>query len=99
MLSSKQLAYLRGLAHELKPVVLLGQKGITSSVVAEIKGSLLAHELIKVRLAAEDELDNQAQEAATQSDAVLCGRVGKMAILYARHPDKPRIRLPDDQDD
>ncbi len=48
ILNNKQKQYLKGLAHSLKPVVLLGQHGLTEGVLAEIDLALNHHELIKV---------------------------------------------------
>jgi RNA-binding protein len=95
-LTSKQRAHLKALAHDKKPVVLLGQKGITDSVVKEIHAALLAHELIKVRLTAEEklELDEEAAQLEEKTGAALISRLGKVATLYKRHPDEPRIALP-----
>jgi RNA-binding protein len=95
-LTGKQRAHLKALAHERKPVVLLGQKGITDAVVLELQAALLAHELIKVRLTGEDRdaLDAEAAELERRSGATLIARLGKVATLYKRHPDEPRIALP-----
>lgn len=54
ILNNKQKQYLKGLAHSLKPVVLLGQHGLTEGVLAEIDLALNHHELIKVKVASED---------------------------------------------
>ena len=95
-LTSRQVAYLKGLAHEKKPVILLGHKGVTESLVKETQNALLTHELIKVRLAGEDKdaLDAEADAVAKQSGASLVERIGKVAILYKKHPHEPRIVLP-----
>lgn len=53
-LSTKQKQHLKGLAHPLKPVVLLGSNGLTEGVLAEIEQALEHHELIKVKIATED---------------------------------------------
>jgi RNA-binding protein len=96
MLSSKQRAYLQGLAHEKKPVILLGHKGLSDAVIAETKGALLAHELIKCRLAEGDALDEDAEALASATGAELVARLGRMAILYKPHPEKKKqqIKLP-----
>lgn len=96
MLSSKQRAYLQGLAHDKKPVVLLGHKGITPAVLTETKAALLAHELIKCRLAESDTLDDDAQALADGAGAELVARLGRMAVLYRAHPEKKKrkVRLP-----
>ncbi|MGL5221733.1 MAG: ribosome assembly RNA-binding protein YhbY, partial [Plesiomonas shigelloides] len=53
-LTNKQKQHLKGLAHPLKPVVLLGANGLTEGVLAEIDNALNHHELIKVKVAAEE---------------------------------------------
>ncbi len=97
-LSTKQLAHLKGLAHDKKPVILLGHKGLTEAVVKETRGALLAHELIKVRLHGEDKeaVSGDAEQLAKDTGAVLVDCLGKIAILYKRHPDAPKITLPRD---
>jgi RNA-binding protein len=95
-LNSKQRAHLKALAHERKPVVLLGHKGITDAVIKETLAALLAHELIKVRLTGDEHeaLDAEASELEQRTGSELISRLGKVATLYRRHPDTPRIELP-----
>ena len=94
MLTNKQKKHLKGLAHDKKPVVMLGKKGLTDSVVKETQAALLAHELIKVKLLDSDDQEQDVASLAERADAELVGVHGHIAILYAPHPDKPRIRLP-----
>jgi len=96
MLTPKQRQFLRGLAHPLAPVVRVGRNGVTPAVVAETKKSLLAHELIKVRLDSEDaeERRTQAEFLVKEADAQSAGRVGKIAILFRQREEKPKIKLP-----
>lgn len=95
MLTSTQRKHLRGLAHHLEPVVRVGQKGVTESVVAETGRALESHELIKVRLDAEGkEKKELAESLAGQTGADLAGVVGKIAILYKAREEKPKIKLP-----
>jgi len=96
-LSGKQRRWLRGQAHTLKPVVQLGGKGLTDTVVAEVDRSLDAHELIKVRLVGErDERAAVAADLADRVEADAVGLTGKIAIFYRPHPEpeKRRIRPP-----
>jgi RNA-binding protein len=96
-LSGKQRRWLRGQAHALKPVVQLGDKGLTDAVVAEVDRSLDAHELIKVRLVGErDEREAAAADLADRVEAEAVGLTGKIAILFRPHPepDKRRVRPP-----
>ena len=92
-LTSKQRQYLRGLAHPLAPVVRVGKAGVTESVIAETKKSLHSHELIKVRVEADDR-KAVAETLATAADAQIAGLVGKVAILYREREEEPEIKLP-----
>ena len=95
-LTGKQRKFLRGLAHGFSPVVRVGKGGASEAVVAETKKSLDAHELIKVRIDA-DESDRRlelADKLATATDAQVAGMIGKTAILYRRREEKPKITLP-----
>jgi RNA-binding protein len=96
-LSDKQLRHLRGLAHDLKPVVRLGNAGLTDSVVAETARALHDHELIKVKAAAgERERRDQAfRELATRTGSALVHRIGNVAVLYRAREGLSRILLPD----
>lgn len=96
MLTTKQRQFLRGLAHGLSPVVRVGRGGLTPAVVEETKKSLLAHELIKVRIESDDSSDRReiAEELARATEADLAGTIGKLAILYRRRDEKPKIKLP-----
>lgn len=93
-LNGRQRKALRGLAHNLEPVVQVGQGGISDGVVRAIDAALLAHELIKVRLHQPEDKKAAAQELADRAGAALCGLVGHTVILYRPHPEEPRIRLP-----
>jgi len=89
-----QKKYLRGLAHSFKPVVQVGQSGITDSVVDAVEAALLDHELIKVRLHEPEDKRSLADDLARKSGATLCGLVGHTVILYRPHPKEPRIKVP-----
>jgi RNA-binding protein len=95
-LSSAQARYLRGLAHALRPVVLVGGKGVTEALVAETAAALEIHELIKVKVAAEDRETRDAMIAALAegTGAALVQRIGNIAVLYRARAEKPLIALP-----
>jgi RNA-binding protein len=93
VLDSATRKHLRGLAHHLEPVVRVGHDGVTDGVVVAVTRALLDHELIKVRLYEPEDKTAMAAELATRCDATLCGLVGHTAILYRRHPEKPKIVL------
>lgn len=91
-LTGTQRKRLRGLAHSLKPVVALGQKGITPPVTEELDRALGHHELVKVKLFGErDERQALAEDLARRLRAELVGTIGTVAILYRRQPD-PKAR-------
>ncbi len=96
MLTTKQRQFLKGLAHGLHPVVRIGRDGLTPGIVDETKKSLLAHELIKVRIESDDSAERRsiAEELARTAEADLAGTIGKLAILYRRREEKPKIKLP-----
>ncbi len=96
MLTSKQRAFLRAAAHDKKPVVLIGHKGVTDAVVQETAVALLAHELIKVRLGEGEDTRAEAQTLAEGAKAELIAVTGRVAILFRQHPnaDKRKVQLP-----
>ena len=81
----------------MKPVIQVGNAGVSDAVVAETDRALTAHELIKVRVAGMERDDRNealaALAARTQSDLV--GRIGHTALLYRKHPQNPRVLLSD----
>jgi RNA-binding protein len=96
-LSGKQTRFLRGRAHKLKPVVIIGGDRVTAGVLKHIEEALEQHELIKVRLT--DANKAETVEAATQivegTGAHLTQRIGHTLVLYRRRRSgDPTIRLP-----
>lgn len=81
---------LKAQAHHLKPVVLLGAKGLTEAVVAETNIALLSHELIKVKINGAEKEDRQvmAQDLCKQLEAELIQLIGNTAIIYRKNIDK-----------
>jgi RNA-binding protein len=95
-LTERQRRHLRGLAHPLKPVVQIGNAGLTDAVAAEVARALHDHELIKVRFAGADREARDAglESLAARTGSVLVTRIGHVAVLYRPRPDLPRIVLP-----
>ena len=95
MLNEKQKKSLRKLAHSLKPVVMLGNAGLTSGVLGALDEALLKHELVKVKVASGDrnERDQIIQDMLKNSDAELIQRIGNIATLYRCNPEKPVIDI------
>ena len=94
-LSARQLKFLRHLAQQRKPVVSVGNRGLTAAVLAEIHIALNSHELLKIKLPAAEREERVALFAriCTESAAEPVQHIGRMAILY-RPSDKPKIQLP-----
>ena len=95
-LTEKQKKYLRGLAHDRDPIVMIGQSGLTPGIAKELEIALGAHELVKVRARVGDrtERDDLLAKLAAQTDSALVYRIGNVGIFYRRSKDKPRIILP-----
>ncbi len=95
-LSPSQRRYLRSLAHDLHPVILLGAKGATDAVVKELDLALSHHELVKVKLSGGDKDERQQQidvlSAGTQSESVQ--QIGHIVVLFRRNEDEPKLALP-----
>jgi RNA-binding protein len=96
-LSERQRRHLRGLAHPLKPVVRLGNAGLTEAVALETERALRDHELIKVKAPGGDREARDALFAslAGRTASALVHRIGNVAVLYRPHPELPRILIPD----
>jgi len=71
-------------AHQLKPVVLIGQKGLTTEVMAEIDRALDDHELIKTKVAGQDKEERMliAAQISTGLSAEVLRLIGNTLILY-----------------
>ena len=95
-LTSSQIRYLRGLAHPLKPVLLMGGKGVTAGVLKELEQALDDHELIKVRLSGGDRAARTADLAklVESSHAETVQTIGRIAVLFRRNAEQPQIALP-----
>ena len=94
-LSDHQKRHLRGLGHHLKPVVWVGQHGLTDAVLGESEVALDAHELIKVKVAADrEERVEIGDRICAATGASLIHKIGQMLILFRRNTKKPKIALP-----
>ncbi|MBS3873298.1 MAG: ribosome assembly RNA-binding protein YhbY [Firmicutes bacterium] len=96
MLSSKQRAYLRGLANPLDPIMHVGKGGLTEAVANAVSEALEARELIKLRLLKNNEADIKvlSLELATMIDAEVVQVIGRNFVLYRMNVEKPVIELP-----
>ena len=95
-LSKKQIKFLRAKCHDLKAVIMLGQKGLTEEVLNELEIALTHHELVKIKLSVDD------REARKQMITEICERsqseevqsIGKTLSVYRVNPDKAVIEIP-----
>jgi putative YhbY family RNA-binding protein len=89
-LSPKRRSELRSEAHKLNPTVIIGDKGLTDEVVAEIDRALKAHELIKVRAATDDrDARNVWMESICEKlEAHPVQQIGKVLVVYRENPEK-----------
>lgn len=93
ILDGAQRRRLRGLAHSLKPIIFIGEAGISEAVLKALNEALDQHELVKVRLRQPPDKKAAAAALAESSYAALCGVVGHTVVLYRPHPETPQIRL------
>ncbi|MDZ7789345.1 MAG: ribosome assembly RNA-binding protein YhbY [Xanthomonadales bacterium] len=94
-LKNSQKKHLRGLSHDLHPVVMVADKGLSENVLAEIEQALEHHELIKIKLRGEREQRRAwIDELVSTTGAELVHSIGQVVCLYRRHPEKPKIELP-----
>jgi RNA-binding protein len=96
-LSSAQKKFLKGLGHSLTPVIHIGKEGITDRLIASISKALSDHELIKVTLLenADLERDDAAEQVSNSTSSELIQILGKKILLYKSNPKKKKIILPE----
>mgnify|MGYP001314418566 CR=1 FL=1 len=95
-LTNNQKKYLRSMAHDLKPFVMIGQHGLSESVISELGSTLLKHELIKIKLRVSDREEKQqiVDKILLLSNAELVQLIGGVLIIYKAFEDNPDIILP-----
>jgi RNA-binding protein len=96
ILSGKQRRHLRALGHHLDPGVHMGKEGLSEGLLSALDAVLERHELVKVRLgeAAGEDRTAIAEALAEGAHALLVGVLGRVVLLYRRHPTEPKIQLP-----
>jgi RNA-binding protein len=95
-LSGKQRRYLRGLGHNLEPIVQLGKLGLTDAVTAAVDAALDEHELIKVRIGTEcpDDRHDVAERLAPSVKSEVAQVLGRTLLLWRKRPKDSKIQLP-----
>ena len=88
-LSGKDKRTLRARAHHLKPVVSIGAAGMSEGVLAELDVALDQHELVKLRIAADDREQRKdlIDSLCRQANAELIQRIGHTAVIYRERTD------------
>jgi RNA-binding protein len=83
-LTPKQKQLLKAKAHRLKPVVSLGNNGLTENVVKEIDRALTDHELIKIRIHSEDREERRSlfDQVVETCKAELVQVIGSIGVFY-----------------
>lgn len=96
VLTSAQTRFLRGQAHDLKAMLQVGGKGVTPALLAELDNALEHHELVKIKVGAEDReaRDAMIAQITGHSGAALVQRIGHTAILYRPSEENRQIVLP-----
>jgi len=95
-LTASQTRFLRGQAHDLKALLQTGGKGITPAFIAQLEEVLELHELVKVKVAAEDRdaRDAMIAELVQATGCALVQRIGHVAVLYRPSRERRQIVLP-----
>ncbi len=93
-LKGSQRKYLRAQAHHLKPLVIIGAKGVTDQLLGSVDRALNDHELIKVKFGEFKEAKKEiSEEIAKATRSELVGLIGNIAIFYRRHPDPEKRKI------
>ena len=95
-LTSKQRAYLRGLANTEEPILHAGKGGISDAMLKQADDALTARELIKGKVleTAPGSARETAEEIAAAVNAQVVQVVGRTFVLYRKNEKEPRIKLP-----
>lgn len=95
-LTQNQKKFLRGIAHGLNPVIIIGAQGITDGLMAELESSLHHHELLKIKMAAGEREDRKQiiENVIKLTRAQLVQSVGKIFVIYRARAKEPQLLLP-----
>ena len=95
-ISKHQIKHLKSLSHNLKPVIMVGQNGVTENILKELVIALDFHELVKIKIAGEDK-ESRAEmikQLINASAAETVQKIGKTLTLYKHNNQKPKIEFP-----
>ena len=94
-LTTNQKKYLRGIAHGLNPMIIIGANGVTESLMAELDSTLEHHEILKIKMASADRDDRKqiVDYILEQTGALLVQTIGKICVIY-RQSEESELPLP-----
>ena len=97
-MTSKQIAYLKGLASNLEPMLNIGKAGATPETVNAVNEAITARELIKIGVLKNcaDDPKEIASIISERTHSQVVQVIGKKIVLYKPDKDKPSIKLPVD---
>jgi len=95
-LTNNQKKHLRSLAHDLRPIVMVGQHGLSDAVLAELESTMTKHELLKIKVRASDRDEKQkiVDKILIFSKAALVQVIGSVLVIYRPFDKNPSIILP-----
>lgn len=96
MITGKQRKYLKGLGHNIEPILQIGKSGVTKNLLKQIDEALEARELIKVKVLNNSLLDAKevANDIAEELEAEFVQSIGNKFLIYRESVDKKEIELP-----
>ena len=95
-LTNNQKKHLRKLAHNLRPIVMVGQQGLSDAVLDELESTMIKHELLKIKIRVNNREEKQkiVDEILNFSKAALVQVIGGVLIIYRPFDENPSIILP-----
>jgi RNA-binding protein len=95
LITTKQRAFLKGLANNQPAILHIGKSGLTDNAVKQAEDALTARELIKVRVLknALEDTDYYAKLLAESVGAETVSKIGNVFVLYRRNPNNPKINI------
>ena len=95
-LTNNQKKHLRSLAHDLRPILMVGQHGLSDAVLAELESTMTKHELLKIKVRPSDRVEKQeiVDKILSFSKAALVQVIGGVLVIYRPFDENPSIILP-----
>lgn len=95
-MTSKERAYLKGLAMNMDPIINIGKNSVTPELIASVEEAISKRELIKIGVLKNclDDPKEIAQVIAERSKSQVVQVIGKKIVLYKKNIKNPKIELP-----